>query len=102
MHRFINSSNEWYALLKSRLREGNEIIFDHCILPRCCSQHEARIAIEKCNGIYTLYIDCGISCNKNGSQQMLVLFRQWLNSSNIMFFDFNDLRIFLQNLYILY
>lgn len=102
MHRFINTSDDWYKKLKEDLHEGDEFLYECCTLPSCCSRKEACIGIEKLYGVYTLYISGGITCSKRSDENELVLFRQWLNKSKIMFFDFNDLRIFLKSLDILY
>lgn len=102
MREFIEGNDAQFADLKQRLQDGLCHVFKNCELPNCCSIHNCRIGFEKDNGAYILLIDSGITCNCNRGGIQLVQFRQFLAKGELIFLDFNDLKIFLKSLGFLY
>lgn len=102
MHRFINADNLWYKQFKSELEDGYQRVFRNCSLPYCCSRTGVTIAVQKDHYLYRLSINGGVTCNTDVKNLNVKLFKQLLKYGEIMFLDFNDLKMFLKGLRILY
>ncbi len=102
MKEFIEGNDAQFADLKQRLQDGLCHVFKNCELPDCCSNRICRIGFEKNNEAYTLLIDSGITCNRNRGGIQLEQFKQLLSEGELIFLDFNDLKIFLKSLSFLY
>lgn len=102
MREFVNGTDAQFADLKERLQDELCHVFKNCELPDCCSRHTCRIGFEKDNGAYILLIDSGITCSKSRGGIRLEQFKQFLSKGELIFLDFNDLKIFLRSLGFLY
>lgn len=102
MRELIDGNDEQFANLKQSLQDGLCHVFKNCELPSCCSNRTCRIGFEKSNGAYTLLIDSGITCSRTRGGIQLDQFKQLLSKAELIFLDFNDLKIFLQSLSFLY
>lgn len=102
MREFIEGNDAQFADLKQRLQDGLCHVFKNCELPDCCSNRTCQIGFEKNSGAYTLLIDFGITCNITRGGIQLDQFKQLLSKGELIFLDFNDLKIFLKSLSFLY
>ena len=102
MRELIEWNDAQFADLKQRLQDGLCHVFKNCELPNCCDRRTCRIGFEKDNGAYILLIDSGITCSKLRGGIQLEQFKQLLSKGELIFLDFNDLKIFLKSLEFLY
>jgi hypothetical protein len=102
MRKFVEWNNAQFNDLKRKLQDGLCHVFKNCELPACCSKRTCRIGFEKDNGAYTLLIDSGITCSKTKGGIQLAQFKQLLSAGELIFIDFNDLKVFLKSLGFLY
>lgn len=102
MKEFVYGSDTQFKNLKKTLQDGNCHVFNNCRMPPCCGGKLCRIGFEMSNGVYTLLIDYGIKCTKSSNTLVLMQFNQWLSDGELKFLDFNDLKVFLKSLSILY
>ena len=102
MREFVFGNDEQFKDLKRQLQDGQLIVFKNCTLPACCKHASCRIGFEKTHGMYTMLIDYGITCSKTGRSVYLTQFHQFLRDGEIRFLDFNDLKVFLTKLKLLY
>ena len=102
LREFVNGTNEQFENLKKSLQDDKCHVYRNCKLPPCCNKQVCSIAFEMDNGTYTLLIDQGIICSKKAGGIVIKQFKQWLVDGKLIFLDFNDLKIFLKSLTILY
>ena len=102
MRAFVSGSDDQFADLKQKLEDSMCHIYHNCELPKCCSKSKCRIGFEKDAGTYCLLIDQGIICSKKDNSVESILFRQLLSTGELLFIDFNDMKVFLKGLVVLY
>lgn len=102
MDRFVYGRNNQFAELKRTLQDAHCHVYS-CSLPRGFNKHNCRIGFEKClsdHRSYKLLIDYGIKYT--GYRRVSPLLKIWLESGELVFLDFNDLKEFLTSLKGLY
>lgn len=102
MREFIEGNDDQFKDLKNKLQDGLLHVYKNCELPACCSKRSCRIGFEMDNNAYVLLIDLGIICSKSRGGIPLVQFKQFLSDGQLIFIDFNDLKVFLKSLRFLY
>ncbi len=102
MRKFVKGTDEQYADLKRRLQDEQCHVYRKCQLPACCSRSTCSIAFEKDCNAYKLLIDKGITCSAMRGGTALIQFKQLLSAGEAIFIDFNDLKVFLKSLSVLY
>lgn len=102
MDRFVYGRNNQFAELKRALQDNRCHVFS-CSLPRGFNKQNCRIGFEKClsdHSSYKILIDYGIKYI--GCRRVSPLLKIWLESGELVFLDFNDLKEFLTSLKVLY
>ena len=102
MREFVDGNQAQFDDLKQKLQDGLCHVFKNCELPACCSKRICRIGFEKRYDVYAIMIDMGITCFQTEGGIQLLQFKQLLSEGELMFLDFNDLRVFLKSLEFLY
>lgn len=103
MKEFINGSDRQYQRLKEEIQDGTRCrVYEGCQLPACCNKSICKIGVEKERMAYKLLIETGITCSKNTNEIELIQFKQLLSEGEMIFLDFNDLKVFLKSLDFLY
>lgn len=102
MREFIEGNDNQFSDLKRRLQDGLLHVYKNCELPACCSKRSCRIGFEMNNNAYVMLIDLGITCSKSKGGISLIQFKQLLSDGQLIFIDFNDLKVFLKTLGFLY
>lgn len=102
MIKFVGGNIDFYDELKSSLQDGMCHVYKNCMLPNCCNKKVCRIGFEKDYGAYRILIDMGISCSNTKGGIQLIQFKHLLENGELIFLDFNDLKIFLRSLSFLF
>lgn len=102
MREYIFGNEKQFKWFKGMLDDHQCHVYD-CTMPPGCSPESSHIGFEYADGIYRIWIDYGITCNKRNDDDIyLTQFKQFLQDGQIMFMDFNDFKDFLANLKFLY
>lgn len=104
MTEFVFGSDQQYNNFKTELQDEMLHIYHKCHLPACCSKSIASIGFEwnRSHGVYILHITNGITCSHSSNDVVVQQFREWLKRGQIIFLDYNDMKVFLKGLRVLY
>lgn len=99
MDRFAFGNNNQFEELKRTLQDDRCHIYKECSLPSGFNRPLCRIGFEKYQfdkTSYKLLIDYGITYS--GGRRVSPLLKILLESGELVFLDFNDLKVFMQSL----